>query len=202
VQTLHRQAMMDKEYLYQDIQSKVAMSKTDFEKFADHFKLKIIFKKQKLVEEGNPNNKLYFIEKGLFFSYKILENGKQQVIQFAKESYWISDLYSFFSGSKALFTIQALEDCKVWELSKSDFDKLCEQYPKIETLYRLNIQTAYIHTLVRLSDAYSVDAEAKYNTIRKAQPDLLQRVPQYLIASYLGILPSSLSRIRNKKANQ
>jgi CRP-like cAMP-binding protein len=101
-----------------------------------------------------------------------------------------------------LFTIQALEDCKVWELSKSDFDKTCEQYPKMETLYRLNVQTAYMHTLVRLSDAYSVDAEAKYNTIRKTQPDLLQRVPQYLIASYLGILPSSLSRIRNKKSNK
>lgn len=193
---------MDKEYLYQDIQSKVAMSRTEFEKFADHFKPRLISRKQKLVEEGNANNKLYFVEQGLFFSYKILENGKQQVIQFAKENHWISDLYSFFSGSTALFTIQALEDCKVWELSKSDFDKLCEQHPKVETLYRLNIQTAYIHTLVRLSDAYSVDAEAKYNTIRKAQPDLLQRVPQYLIASYLGILPSSLSRIRNKKANQ
>jgi CRP-like cAMP-binding protein len=194
--------MMDKEYLFQDMQSKVAMPKADFEKFADCFELKIIFKKQKLVEEGNLNNKLYFIEKGLFFSYKILENGNQQVIQFAKENYWISDLYSFFSGSKALFTIQALEDCKVWGLSKSDFDKICEQYPKMETLYRLNVQTAYMHTLVRLSDAYSVDAEAKYNTIRKAQPDLLQRVPQYLIASYLGILPSSLSRIRNKKSNK
>jgi CRP-like cAMP-binding protein len=158
-----------------------------------------IGKKQKLVEQGKPNHKLYFIEKGLLFSYKMLDNDNQQVIQFAKENGWISDLYSFFSGSNALFTIQALEPCKVWGFSKIDFDKICEQYPKMETLYRLNIQTAYIHTLARLSDAYSVDAEAKYNKIRAEQPDLLQRVPQYLIASYLGILPSSLSRIRNIK---
>lgn len=193
---------MDKKYLYQNIQSKVSISKADFKKFADCFELRTISKKQKLVEEGKPNNKLYFIEEGLLFSYKMLDNGNQQVIQFAKENYWISDLYSFFSGEKALFTIQALEVCKVWEFSKTDFDKICEQYPEMETLYRLNIQTAYVHTLARLSDAYSVDAEAKYNKIREAQPDLLQRVPQYLIASYLGILPSSLSRIRNKKGNK
>ncbi|WP_159440695.1 Crp/Fnr family transcriptional regulator [Mucilaginibacter sp. OK098] len=118
------------------MQSKVSISKADFEKFVDCFELKIIGRKQKLIEEGKPNNKLYFIEEGLLFSYKMLDNGNRQVIQFAKENYWISDLYSFFSGSKALFTIQALEFCKVWGFSKTDFDKICEQYPEMETLYR------------------------------------------------------------------
>lgn len=187
------------ESLYRNISSKVLISKSEFELFADSFKARIINKKQKLVEEGEHNDKIYFIEKGLLFSYKPLDNGNIQVIQFAKEDYWISDLYSFISGSKALFTIEALEDCLVWELSKSDLAKICDESKVIENYYRENIQNAYVSILMRLSNAYSTDAEAKYNELRILQPDLLQRVPQYLIASYLGILPSSLSRIRNNR---
>lgn len=191
--------MNNKESLYKNINSKVTISETDFVKFSDYFKARSINKKQKLVEHGKSNDKIYFIEKGLFFSYKELDNGDIQVIQFAKENYWISDLYSFLSGSQALFTVQALEDCEIWEISKADLDKMCSEHPEMETYYRLNIQNAYVNTLLRLSSVYSADAEAKYNEIKDRQPDLLQRVPQYLIASYLGILPSSLSRIRNKK---
>lgn len=194
--------MFTRESLYQDINSKVLISKADFELFAESFKARVIGKKQKLVEEGKKNDKIYFIEKGLLFSYKQLDNGDMQVIQFAKENYWISDLYSFISDSKALFNIQALEDCEIWELSRADLAKICGEYSQMETYYRLNIQSAYVNTLLRLSNVYSADAEAKYNELRMVHPDLLQRVPQYLIASYLGILPSSLSRIRNKRSNK
>ena len=190
------------ESLYHHISSKVSISKSEFELFADNFKVKSIGKKQKLVEEGKENDKIYFIEKGLLFSYKQLDSGAIQVIQFAKEDYWISDLYSFISGSKALFTVQALEDSLVWELSKSDLDKICGQSKLIENYYSLNIQTAYVNTLLRLSNVYITDAEVKYDQLRTVQPDLLQRVPQYLIASYLGVLPSSLSRIRSSKLHK
>ncbi len=193
--------MFNKETLYQNINLKISISKADFELFSDCFKARSIIKKQKLVEEEKSNDKLYFVEKGLLFSYKQLDNGDTQVIQFVKENNWISDLFSFLTGSKALFTVQALEACEVWELSKADLDDICRQHHVMETFYRLNIQTAYVNTLLRLSNIYSIDAVAKYNEIRNLQPDLLQRVPQYLIASYLGILPSSLSRIRNKKSN-
>jgi CRP-like cAMP-binding protein len=136
---------------------------------------------------------------GFYFLIKTLDNGNEQVIQFACENYWISDLYSFFSGSKALFTIQALEDCELLSITKQQFDIICAQYPKMETVFRLNFQSAYVNTLLRLSDVYSEDAESKYNQFIRKYPQFLQRVPQYLIASYLGILPSSLSCIRNKK---
>ncbi|SFW89602.1 Crp/Fnr family transcriptional regulator [Chitinophaga sancti] len=187
------------ELLYQNINSKVPISKAEYEIFIDYFKAKVVKKKQHLIEQGQKNDKIFFIEKGLVFSYTMLENEDIQVIQFAKENHWISDLYSFISESKALFTIQALENCVVWEISKNELTKMNTLYPQMETFYRLNIQNAYAHTLLRLSNIYSTDAESKYNDLRTTQPDLLQRAPQYLIASYLGILPSSLSRIRNKK---
>jgi CRP-like cAMP-binding protein len=193
---------MNKKLLLQNMQSKLSITKKDFESLADLFVNKPIKKKQKLIEEGNINDKLYFIEQGLLFSYKTLDNGNNQVIQFAKENYWISDLCSFFSSSKALFTIQALEDCEVLSITKENFDIICEQYPKMETYFRLNFQSAYVNTLQRLSDVYSEDAESKYDRFTKQYPQFAQRVPQYLIASYLGVLPSSLSRIRNKKSKK
>ncbi len=192
---------MNIQSLYQNINSKISISSTDFELFANCFKARYISKKQQLIEEGKSNNKLYYIEKGLLYSCKQLDNGTTQVIQFAKENNWISDLYSFLSGSKALFTVVIIEDCEIWEIAKPDLDEICSRHHLMETFYRLNIQNAYVNTLLRLSNVYSTDAEARYNEIKTIQPDLLQRVPQYLIASYLGILPSSLSRIRNKKTN-
>jgi CRP-like cAMP-binding protein len=190
---------MNKNILLQNIQSKRSITEKDFELFADLFERKTIKKKEKLIEEGKINDKLYFIEHGLLYSYKTLESGNIQVIQFAEENYWISDLYSFFSFSKSLFTIQALEDCEVLSITRENFDAVCEQYPTMETFFRHNFQSAYVTTLKRLSDVYSEDAETKYAHFIKQYPRLVQRVPQYLIASYLGILPSSLSRIRNKK---
>lgn len=189
---------MNKKILLQNLQSKIAISEDEFEDFATLFQYKELKKKDILVEENRPNDTLYFIEKGLLFLYKTLENGEVQVIQFAKENYWMSDLYSFFTASNALFGIQTLENCQVWAISKANFEAICLQYPKMETLFMLNFQTAYVNTLIRVSDIYSEDAQSKYTHFLKQFPDLVQRVPQYLIASYLGILPSSLSRIRKK----
>ena len=191
--------MMDKDLLLQYIQEKVSISEQEFETFAHQFDTIVIKKKTNLIVEEKLNDRIYFVQKGLLYAYKTLEDGNTQVIQFAKESNWISDLYSFFSSSKALFTVQTLEDCELLSITKKQFDNICENYPNMEKFFRLIFQTAYINTLQRLSDAYSEDAETKYNHFITHHNQLTQRMPQYLIASYLGILPSSLSRIRNKK---
>ena len=190
---------MPVETLFKIFASKVALNEKEFESFSHYFKYLTVDKKHKLISEGQYTDRAYVIEKGLLFLYKTLDNGDRQVLQFAKENYWIGDFYSVFSGSKALFTLETIEPSELWCIKKADLDILMSQFPVFETYFRLLIQSAYAHTLIRLSDVYSQDAEEKYNRLRDRQPDLLQRVPQYLIASYLGILPSSLSRIRNKK---
>lgn len=190
---------MNKESLLKNLLNKITISDDEFEKIYSSFNYHSFKKKNVLVRENDKNDRIYFIEQGLFFTYKTLENGETQVINFSCENHWVSDLTSFFTGSTALFSIQALEDSEVWSLTKKDFDFLCESFHKMETFIRLNFQSAYANTLIRLSNVYSEDAEEKYNHFIKQYPDLLQRVPQYLIASYLGILPSSLSRIRSKK---
>ena len=190
---------MSIETLFKIFASKVALTEKEFESFSHYFKYLAVDKKHKLVSEGQYTDRAYIVEKGLLFLYKTLDNGDMQVLQFAKENHWIGDFYSVFSGSKALFTLETIEPCELWCIKKADLDIMICQVPVFETYFRLLIQNAYAHSLIRLSDVYSQDAEEKYNRLRDRQPDLLQRVPQYLIASYLGILPSSLSRIRNKK---
>jgi CRP-like cAMP-binding protein len=190
---------MTKFLLHSNLKSKTTLSEEEIENALSAFQEVSIKKKEILIHSEHFNNKLFFIEKGLMYSYKTLDNGDRQVIQFAKEDNWISDLFSFFTAKPALFTIQTLEDCKLLTITKKDYDDLCDQFPKLERLFRLNFQAAYSASLQKISDFYSQDAEIKYTNLIKHNADLLQRVPQYLIASYLGILPSSLSRIRNKK---
>lgn len=193
---------MNAESLFQSLKNRIPLKDEEFQVILTHFEYRSIQNREVLVTEGELNDKIFFIEQGLLFSYKEVNNENAQVIQFAKEGFWLSDLYSFFSEAAALFSIKALEECKLWVLSKSNFEFICKSFPKIDTFFRLNFQHSYIKTLIRLSDAYSKDAERRYHDIRSNQPDLLRRVPQYLIASYLGILPSSLSRIRNKTMRQ
>jgi CRP-like cAMP-binding protein len=187
------------ESLFKSIVSKAPVTAAEFDSIAPYFKYETIDKKEKLVTEGRYTHKAFFIQKGLLVSYKTLDNGDIQVVRFAKENFWIGDLNSFLTGSKALFTIEALEPSELWSITKEGLEWAMKNSPAFETFFRILIQTAYANLLVQLSDIYSQDAKAKYNRLREQYPDLLQRVPQYLIASYLGILPSSLSRIRNQK---
>jgi CRP-like cAMP-binding protein len=193
---------VDRQSIFQNINSKISISITEFEQFGDLFRFKTIEKKEKLIEEGKENDKLYFVEKGLLFSYKTLGTGDQQVIQFAKENFWVTDFFTCVSGTKAIFGAEALEDCRLWYISKQTYEDICNAYPKMNTFGRLNFQESYANTLLRISEIYTNDSKTKYNQLMQTQPDLLQRVPQYLIASYLGILPSSLSRIRTKLSDK
>jgi CRP-like cAMP-binding protein len=196
---LKSDANISADTLFKSIVSKAPAAEKEFESIVHHFKYETIDKKQRLVTEGHYTNKAFFIQKGLLFSYKTLDNGDTQVVRFGKENFWIGDLNSFLTGAKALFTIEALEPSELWSITKEGLERAMKVSPAFETYFRILIQTAYANLLVELSDIYSQDAKAKYNRLREHYPDLLQRVPQYLIASYLGILPSSLSRIRNQK---
>ncbi len=155
-----------------------------------------IEKKSQLVFEDKVCKYLYFVEQGVLHSYLTDDNGENHTIQFGFEGHWISDLYSFVSNTPATFNIEALEETEILAISKTNFEKALQDIPKFERFFRILIQNAYIQSQHRIAKNYSDDAEHRYLALIKQQPDLLQRVPQYLIASYLGIKPQSLSRIR------
>lgn len=172
------------------------LSKNDIDQFAKIVFEKSFDKKALLVEEGDFCNYIYFLEQGACYSYLTDENGEKHVVQFALEDHWISDLYSFFSGKKAIYSIETLEPTKVLALHKEGFQKACDTIPAIDRFFRILVQSAYVALQLRMAKTNSEEAESRYAEFSKYHPDFLQRIPQYLIASYLGVKPQSLSRIR------
>ena len=153
-------------------------------------------KKTLLAEQGANCNYIYFIEQGACYSFSTDDKGDKQVVQFAIEGHWISDLYSFFSGKKAIYSIEAIEAAKVVAINKAAFTKLCDAFPIFDRFFRILIQNAYVALQQRLVQTNSLEVERLYNEFSKRHPYFMQRIPQYLIASYLGIQPASLSRVR------
>ncbi len=181
-----------------NIESKIGQPLTgkEFEFFIGLMKPQTIAAREILIHDGDRCTNLYFVEKGALYSYLTDDTGDAHVIQFALEDYWISDLYSFFSGNPALYTVEALEPCQLLSLSKEGFKIACDHLPKLERFFRVLIQAAYVNAQYRIARTFSTEAEQRYCELVETHPDIVQRVPQFLIASYLGVKPQSLSRIR------
>lgn len=182
--------------LYQNIRRTVPISEEEVKQFKQLLQTKTIQKNEFFVQEGDTAKYLAFVLSGGLYSYSIDEKGEKHVIQIALEEHWITDPYSFFSQEKSLYTVQALMKTEVLLLSKENKDKACDQFPKIERFFRLLVQNAYVHLLQRVSQISSDTAEERYLKLIQSHPNIIQQVPQYYIASYLGIKPQSLSRIR------
>lgn len=155
-------------------------------------------KKQYLLQEGDVCKYIAFVEKGAMKSYVVDENGTESIIQFALEGWTISDLYSFLTGEPATYNIDALEDCELVLISKSAHEELLQKLPKYETYIRLQITNAYLALQRRLTSVISLHIEERYKGFMALYPHIAQRVPQHMIASYMGLTPETLSRLRSR----
>jgi CRP-like cAMP-binding protein len=186
--------------LKQNIENTIGQALSDeiFDSFSPFLFEKAFDKKHLLAEEGKICKYLYFIGEGSCYSYIVNEKGDKHAIQFALEGYWISDLYSFFSGKPAVYTIETLEPTTALLLNRDNFNELCSTHPLFDHFFRILIQNAYVSMQYRLAKTNSEEAPHRYREFSKLHPDFIERIPQYLIASYLGIKPQSLSRIRSE----
>lgn len=155
-------------------------------------------KKVFLAEAGTACKYQYFILQGACYSYYVNERGDRNAIQFAVENYWITDASSYFANKKAVFNIETLEPTKALLLSRSNLEMLCKKHPLFDKFFRILLQNALAHLHYRIAKTTSEDAAHRYNEFSQLYPHFVQRIPQYLIASYLGIAAQSLSRIRKE----
>lgn len=160
------------------------------------------FKKQFLVEAGNACKYQYFILEGSCYSYYINDKGDKNAIQFAIENYWITDASGYFTNKPAVFNIETLEPMRALLLNRENFDMLCKAYPLFDRFFRILLQNTLANLHYRIAKTTSEDAKYRYKEFSQLYPHFIQRVPQYLIASYLGIAPPSLSRIRKDIAHE
>ncbi len=162
------------------------------------FKVSRFRRHQYLLQEGTVTRYETFVLKGLTRTYELDDKGQEHVVQFGPEDWWVGDIYSFLTETPATFNIDCLEDTEVAQITKPDLEKLYQEVPKLERHFRILVQNAFIATTQRLSSTLSKSATERYEEFIHKFPQIEQRVPNHQIASYLGITPQSLSRIRSK----
>lgn len=187
--------------IYQNISKKITITKAEFEEFLTFTKTIVVNKNEHFLNEGKVANYIAFVISGGLYSYTIDEKGKKNVLQIALEDYWISDLNSFFSREPSQLNIETITKTKLIIINKDDFEKSCNTIPAFNHFQRILIQNAYIATLQRVSTLTSKSAPQRYLELITKHPEIIKKVPQLLIASYLGIKPQSLSRIRKRLFN-
>lgn len=184
--------------LKKHINNRVPLTDEEFNICLKFFNSKKLKKHQFLLNEGEICRYIGFVNSGCLRQYSIDNQGAEHIIQFAIEDWWISDLHSFLSGFPATYNIDALQDSEVLLLDKSARDELLNACPKMERFFRLLIESNHVATNQRISDSLSASAEERYLKFIKTYPQLFEQVTQNQIASYLGITPQSLSRIRKE----
>lgn len=186
------------EVFFQTLKTKLDFGEEDLTVIKKQLTPKKLRKKQYLLQEGDVCKFIAFVEKGVLRSYTIAEKGTEHILQFALEGWLISDLYSFLTAEPATYTIDAVEDCELVLISKNAHEELLKSLPKYETWIRLQVTGAYIALQRRLTSIISLSLEERYKSFTSIYPDIAQRVPQHMIASYMGLTPETLSRVRKK----
>lgn len=178
----------------------INIEKQYIEQLLEKCRLKSYEKGAFLLQEGDYCENSFFVEKGLLRQFFIDHKGKEHLIQFAPENWFITDIESYYFNQPSKYYIQALEYTQVFLLNEVFFHQLAQKNKYFEEFNKkiLHNSIRYFQNRVRL--LLSTSAEERYLEFVKLCPDILLRVPQIMVASYLGITPESLSRIRKELA--
>ncbi|HRP88823.1 MAG TPA: Crp/Fnr family transcriptional regulator [Edaphocola sp.] len=190
------------ELLQKKLSEIITLTEEEFEVVKTFFQPKKLRKKRFLLQEGDICHYTAFVEKGLMRTYSIDEKGAEHILQFSLEGWWTADLYSFLTQEPSIYNIEAIEECELLIISQSSWEEMFLEIPKMEHYFRVLLQNNLINTQRRLMGAFKETAEEKYLKLFKTFPDLFQRVPQHMIASYLGVTRETLSRVRSAQMNK
>jgi CRP-like cAMP-binding protein len=176
----------------------LTLSEKDKELIRSVFTPRSIKKAEFLVREGEANKNGFFVAKGFLRSYLIDNKGKDHIIQFAPENWWISDKDALAGGKTSALFIDAIEDSEVLLLDFTGHKTLMEELPGYAASFQQGMQKRMAAKDQRIIDTLTATAEERYQDFLKTYPTIAQRVPQHMLASYLGITPETVSRIRKK----
>lgn len=188
--------------LLSHISEKVTLSEHEKELMQQYFVPKKLRKRQYLLQEGDVCKNITFVSKGLLRTYNVDERGDEHVSVFGWEGWWISDFNSFLTGVPSLFNIDAIEDSEVLLLSRDNYEAITLSIPIMDRYFRILYQNSIVTKERRLMSSVTDTAEEKYLRLSRSNPDMIERIPQNLIASYLGIAPETLSRIKKNLATR
>lgn len=180
------------------LSAKIRLSDEDYRMIESVCIFKKLRKRQYLAQEGDIWRYNAFVCQGLLRTYRVDDKGVEHIMNFAMENWWIGDRESLASGNPSGFNIDALEDSVVLLINKENFDHLCKKLPALNDLVHTIINNSFIASQKRINAFLSYTAEEKYIYFRDKYPGFALRVPQQMVASYLGMTPESLSRIKRQ----
>lgn len=155
-------------------------------------------KKSFLLRKGDPSHHMRFVSKGCVKVFSIDEEGVEHVLQFGVSGWWVNDLYAYLTERPATYFIQAIVDSTMLQIHRDRLNRLYDQAPKLDRFFRIKTQGGYVALQERTMYAMSLTAEQRYQQFIDRYRAMEQQIPQYMIASYLGITPEHLSAIRKK----
>src|SRR5882757_8511444 len=165
----------------------ITISDDEFDEVLQFFKTQTVSKKENLLTEGKICKSIFFVLKGILRKFFVNEKGVERTTQFAIENWWITDDLAYERQAPSEFCIQAVEKTELLVIDRDQQDKLLQQHPVMERYFRCIYQKAYTATQMRIKFMYGFSREQLYHYFMKSQPQFLQRIPQYLIASYLDL---------------
>lgn len=180
------------------IRKHVTVPDKDLEQVSSFFVFRKYRKKQFILQEGDICRYETFILKGCCRTYELDEKGQEHILQFAPEDWWAGNLYSFLTETASAYAIDCLEDCEVLQISKQGLEDLYRKFPVMERYFRIIIQNAFITLQKRVMINLSKTGADRYKEFIEKYPQIENRVPDHQIASFLGLTPQSLSRIRSQ----
>ncbi|MBF4470197.1 Crp/Fnr family transcriptional regulator [Flavobacterium sp. HJJ] len=181
------------------LQKFIEINEEEFFEISSFFQVKKVKKKENLLEQGQISKSHYFVLNGCLRKFFVNDKGIELTTEFAIENWWMTDNFAYERGLATDFYIQAVENSEILVIDSESQEKLLAAFPKMERYFRFVYQRAYAATQVRLKYLYDFSKEEFYHHLLNSYPEFVQRIPQYLIASFLGFTPEYLSEIRNKK---
>lgn len=189
--------------MYQDlldhIKKYVQLSPAQQQQFCEKLEFKKLKRRAYLLEPGKLCKGNYFITKGCVRQFLINQKLNEQVIHFGIEHWWIADQDSLLNNQPSACYIQAIEETELLLLHEKDRISLFKEIPLLETYFRIMMQKSFVASQRRIGFIFNQTEEERYRHFSKLYPGFVQRVPQYMLASYLGFTPQFLSRLRAKK---
>lgn len=193
---------MNTDLILKNVSKHIVLNDKEKNFFISILEHKIVKRKTLYLQAGEVCKYSTFVVDGALKSFTVDKEGKEHILSFATKDWWIADMYSYISRKPAVQTIEAIADSEILLLSWENQQLLYEKVPKFERFFRILIENALVANQQRLIDNLSSTAEERYLHFIKKYPLIPSCVPQHNIASYLGITPEFLSKIRARLAKK
>lgn len=193
---------MQTDLIFKNVARHISLDDDEISFFLSLLESRMLKRRMFYLEAGTVCRESAFVVDGALKGFTVDREGREHILSFAIPDWWISDMYSLLSGKPATLNIQAVADSEILVLSRENQQTLYRSVPKFERFFRILVENALVANQQRLIDNMSATAEERYQNFLQKYPTIPSCVPQHNIASYLGITPEFLSKIRSRMARR